>query len=274
MRNNLEVSLKLMFGDEGGYSNRATDRGGPTKYGITAKTLASHRGVGSVTANQVKNLKIEEARDIYIGSYWAPSGGDVLPDGLDYAAFDFGVNSGPLTAVKKLQEVLGITVDGWIGPQTRSAVAQYAGGIQQLIEDYCARRMAFLRSLKGKQGFSSNGRGWTIRVTGIDPKGEYPPAAGVIGNALALAKATKAKPMVLKPKPDPLPANGDSKAMPAGPNPWTKPEVLGPVGGVLGGLPAILSVQGPLQYVIAAGVALLFIVGIVYAFRRILRTQP
>nr|WP_318283108.1 MULTISPECIES: glycosyl hydrolase 108 family protein [unclassified Ochrobactrum] len=41
-RQNLEPSLKLLFGDEGGYSNRATDSGGPTKYGITHKTLAAH----------------------------------------------------------------------------------------------------------------------------------------------------------------------------------------------------------------------------------------
>ena len=94
MRENLDRSLELMFGHEGGYVNVATDKGGPTKYGITHRTLAAHRGVSRVTAEQVKAMNIAEARDIYIESYWSQSGADQLPAGLDYAVFDFGVNSG------------------------------------------------------------------------------------------------------------------------------------------------------------------------------------
>ncbi|MGK6317241.1 hypothetical protein [Neorhizobium sp. DT-125] len=49
----------------------------------------------------------------------------MLPAGLDYAAFDFGQNSGPPTAVKKLQTVLAAKgvysgkIDGHIGEQWR-----------------------------------------------------------------------------------------------------------------------------------------------------------
>ncbi|MDH2091835.1 hypothetical protein N5K21_24185 [Rhizobium pusense] len=62
--------------------------GGPTKFGITHKTLAAHRGVASVTAEQVKAMTREETEEIYRRSYWTQSGGDLLPKGLDYAAFD------------------------------------------------------------------------------------------------------------------------------------------------------------------------------------------
>ncbi|WP_262515620.1 glycoside hydrolase family 108 protein [Agrobacterium tumefaciens] len=110
-RETLPVALDLMFGHEGGYVNAKTDRGGPTKYGITHKTLAAHRGVASVTAEQVKAMTREEATEIYRRSYWVQSGGDLLPKGLDYAAFDFGVNSGPATAVRRLQRVLGVRED-------------------------------------------------------------------------------------------------------------------------------------------------------------------
>jgi lysozyme family protein len=154
MRDNLDDSLKLMFGDEGGYSNVETDSGGPTKYGITHKTLAAHRGVKSVTAATVKALKIDEAEEIYRRAYWAQAGGDVLPAGLDYAVFDFGVNSGPPKAVKTLQKVLGTTPDGWVGTETLRLIAEYPGGVTRLITDYCNARMAFLRSLKNpKTGF-------------------------------------------------------------------------------------------------------------------------
>ena len=183
----LPIALDLLFGDEGGYVNAKTDAGGPTKYGITHKTLAAHRGVSFVSADQVKNMTKQEAEDIYRASYWKQSGGDLLPRGLDYAAFDFGVNSGPATAVKTLQRVVGTTPDGIVGAMTVDAVRKYPGGIGAVISDYIDARMAFLRGLKGKQGWSANGRGWTRRVTGVDPKGVYKKEPGVIGNAVRLA---------------------------------------------------------------------------------------
>lgn len=196
MRETLRPALVLTFGHEGGYVNARSDRGGPTKYGITHKTLAAHRGVKSVTADQVKALTLAEAEDIYRRSYWSQSGGDVLPVGLDYAAFDFGVNSGPARAAKVLQQVVGVVADGKIGPQTVAAVNAYPGGVVKLIRDYCNARMSFLRTLKDpKTGFPVNGRGWTIRVTGVDPKGEWASVPGVVGHAVQMAmEADTARP--------------------------------------------------------------------------------
>lgn len=200
MRDNIDECLQIVFGEEGGYVNVRTDRGGPTKYGITHRTLARSRGVKSVNAAAVKAMTIEEAEAIYRRSYWGPSGGDVLPVGLDLAAFDFSVNSGPKTAVKKLQDVLkkgGVyagTIDGWIGEGTLNGITKYTGGVGQLIKDYCARRMAYLRRLTSKKtGFPVNGRGWTIRVTGIDPRGTWAPEPGIVGNALAMWNEDRSK---------------------------------------------------------------------------------
>lgn len=205
MRETLPRALELMFGHEGGYVNAKTDRGGPTKYGITHATLADHRGVKSVTAAQVKSMTLAEAEAIYRKSYWTQSGGDVLPVGLDYAAFDFGVNSGPSRAVKTLQKVVGTGQDGNVGPATLAAVRDYPGGTVNLIRDYCAARMAFLRSLtNAKTGFPVNGRGWTIRVTGVDPKGQWASQPGVVGHAVQMAM--EAEPS--QPIPKPAPARG------------------------------------------------------------------
>lgn len=188
MRANLQESLRLLLGHEGGYSDAKTDAGGPTKYGITHTTLAKHRGVKSVTRAQVKALTWAEAVEIYAARYWKPSGGDVLPAGLDYAAFDFGVNSGPDTAVETLQRTVGVRADGHIGPVTLAAVAAYPGGVVSLIRAYGDARMAYLRKLTNPQtGFAKNGRGWTRRVTGKDPKGIYPAEPGVTGHAVRIA---------------------------------------------------------------------------------------
>lgn len=216
MRETLPKALKLVFGHEGGYVNAATDKGGPTRWGITHTTLAAHRGVRSVSAAQVKALTLAEAEDIYRKSYWGQSGGDVLPVGLDYAAFDFGVNSGPGRAVMVLQQVVRVAADGKIGPQTLAAIKAYPGGVVKLIRDYCAARMAFLRGLtNAKTGFPVNGRGWTIRVTGVDPKGQWASVPGVVGHAVEMAMTQGAVPVIdARPPAKPTPAiTGQTKGL-------------------------------------------------------------
>ena len=275
MRETLSVALRLMFGAEGGYSNRATDSGGPTKYGITHKTLAASRGVPSVTAAQVEALQLPEAEAIYRKSYWTQSGGDVLPKGLDYAAFDFGVNSGPSRAVKVMQDVVGVKADGWIGEQTLAAVRSYPGGIAALITAYCAARMAFLRGIKGSKGWQPNGRGWTIRVTGKDPNGQWAPQAGVIGNALKLAGGNFD---VMRDAPndyDGTPEGGDAKAEPKPGNPWADPAVILPgAGGLLGSLGTLFAGSGPIQWALAASIVLAVGVGAFMLVRKLKAVTP
>lgn len=271
-RHTLPTALALCFGSEGGYVNSATDRGGPTKYGITHKTLAAHRGVKSVTPAEVKAMKLEEAELIYRRSYWAQSGGDLLPAGLDYMTFDFGVHSGPQTAVKKLQEVLAAAgvykgkIDGHIGEETLQAIMDYPGGIAQLISDYCDRRMKYMRSLGGKTGWSTNGRGWTIRVTGRDPKGIWKPQSGVIGNALRLARSADVVP---EDTPKSVPAG---KAVPQDTSlteVLKKPEAWGPLTGLITGVGALASGSGPMQWALAAAMVAGACVGIWYFVRRV-----
>lgn len=272
-RETLPVALDLMFGSEGGYSNSKSDSGGPTKYGVTHKTLAAHRGVGSVTAAQVKAMTLQEATEIYERSYWSQSGGDVLPVGLDYAAFDFGVNSGPTTAVKKLQKVLGIRQEGHAGEDTARAAANYPGGVQKLIRDYCDERMAYLRSLGGTQGFGPNGRGWTIRVTGKDPKSEWKDQPGVIGNAIRLAIAAKPGAMVSSaPMPVSAPPEAQAKADVQSTGLLEivkKPEAWGPLGGLMSAGAALTAGSGPVQWAFAAAMVAAVAVGIWYFVHRV-----
>lgn len=285
MRENLGDSLELMFGHEGGYVNAKTDRGGPTKYGITHKTLAAHLGLTAVPASRVKAMTIKEAEAIYRKSYWGPSGGDVLPGGLDYAVFDAGVNSGPPRAVKLLQDVLAKAklysgaIDGWIGEGTMKAVNNYPGGVTALIVAYCERRMAYLKSIKGPQGFAGNGRGWTIRVTGVDPKGEWAPVPGVVGNALAMAAKQPVKKGAAPAAMEALVSEeGGAKADPPA-NPWAKPDVLLPIAGAgasaVGGVasataPAVMS-STYLQVALSIGIVALVLTGAYYAYTRIKR---
>lgn len=271
-RETLPVALDLMFGHEGGYVNVKTDRGGPTKYGVTHKTLAASLGVASVTAERVKAMTLAEAEAIYRRSYWPQSGGDVLPAGLDYAAFDFGVNSGPQTAVKKLQAVLaaagvyGGAVDGHLGEQTLNGVAKYPGGVRMLIIAYCDERMRYLHSLTNpKTGFPANGRGWTIRVTGKDPEKKWKDQPGVVGNALRLTGTRKPVAIEAPPEAD---AKAEQKDIGL-PSIISKPEAWGPLGGLLSAGGALVAGSGPVQWALAVAMIAAVGVGIWYFVRRI-----
>jgi len=78
---------------EGGYSNRAADRGGPTNFGITIKTLSAWRG-RPCDAGDVKDMREAEARAIYVDRYIKPFA-EVEDDALRAHLVDIGVNSGP-----------------------------------------------------------------------------------------------------------------------------------------------------------------------------------
>lgn len=257
----LPTALALMFGHEGGYVNAKSDRGGPTKYGITHKTLAAHRGVKSVSAEQVKAMSKAEAEAIYRKSYWTQSGGDLLPVGLDYAAFDYGVNSGPARAVKSLQKVVGVAQDGIVGGQTLAAVDRYPGGAAALIKAYCDERMRFLRSLGGAQGFAANGRGWTIRVTGKDPKGQWKDQPGVVGNALRMAAGaqTVENPPVAGGKANPADRSVTDIVK-------REPTLVVSLLTALGGLAAG---AGPVQWALAVAV----VAGVAYAIYRLVKRE-
>lgn len=186
MRYNLANILKLSTNNEGGFVNHPKDPGGATNHGITIATLQAYRKRPTSVAD-VRALTLAEANAIYEANYWKPIWGDQLPAGLDYAMFDFGINSGVSRAVKTLQALLpGIAVDGVMGPKTIAAVAAFDPA--DLIRKLCDARLAFVKRLNT---FSTFGRGWTYRITGIDPKRVFKRVPGVVGDSLAMVEQKK-----------------------------------------------------------------------------------
>lgn len=108
---------------EGGFVSSSADRGGATCYGVTAATLGGWRHLNrQATVAEVRALKPEEARAIYKAQYCAPFA--CVPfDHLQATLIDFGVTSGVTTAIKALQGVLDVPVDGILGERTRTAIA-------------------------------------------------------------------------------------------------------------------------------------------------------
>ena len=103
---------------EGGYVNNINDKGGRTKYGITEdewRQYGDGRDISMITVHDASNI----AKKIY----WNGIKGDLI-NNQSIADFlcDFAYNSGTGTAIKKLQTILGVTVDLIIGPNTLAAL--------------------------------------------------------------------------------------------------------------------------------------------------------
>src|SRR5258708_37999782 len=144
MKSNFNDWLNRLLKDEGGYSNLAADPGGPTNFGIT---LADYRRYinSQGTALDVKNMRVEDAKSIYRTKYWNALNCDQLASGVDYTAFDYGVNSGlgrPRKALQQFKSLSGVS----------------------LIDAINNERMAFLRSLST---FPVFGKRWTRRANGV-----------------------------------------------------------------------------------------------------------
>lgn len=158
-----DACLTLVLGAEGGFSNDPRDRGGATNYGITLATLAEWRRSrdpgATVTADHVRDLQVEEAKEIYRSRYWNVLRCDDLPKGVDLLVFDLGVNAGPARSAKILQEVLGVEQDGSIGPVTLNGLNACAP--DKIIREFSAKRLDFYRGLAD---FGTFGAGWTNRT--------------------------------------------------------------------------------------------------------------
>ncbi|SFL93699.1 glycoside hydrolase family 108 protein [Nitrosomonas communis] len=121
----VETIIDDIIRREGNFINHPNDRGGPTKYGITAKTLGGWLHLGRLaTSEEVAVLTEAEAREIYRHQYIVEPGFDAITHpALQALLVDSGVHSDPRTAVHWLQTALSVVADGVIGPKTLAAIA-------------------------------------------------------------------------------------------------------------------------------------------------------
>lgn len=108
-----DEAFELLIGHEGGYVNNPKDPGGETKYGISKRSYPQE-DIAALTLSRAKLLAYRD--------YWGPAGCDALPKECRFTMFDLAYNSGPKTAVRMLQSVVGADVDGVLGPRTLAAV--------------------------------------------------------------------------------------------------------------------------------------------------------
>ena len=123
MKQNFDESLKMLLHHEGGYVNHPEDPGGETNLGVTRAVYEQWVG-RQVIDGEMKALTVEDVAPIYKKNYWDTIRADDLPSGLDFAAFDWAVNSGTGRPAKVIQKYISAKQDGAIGPKTLALVAE------------------------------------------------------------------------------------------------------------------------------------------------------
>lgn len=89
-----DEAFDFVIGLEGGYSNDPDDVGGETRFGI------SKRAYPNV---DIKQLTLEQAKQIYYRDYWTPAGCNALIPSMALLVFDASVNQGISAAREILQ---------------------------------------------------------------------------------------------------------------------------------------------------------------------------
>jgi lysozyme family protein len=158
---------------EGGFSDVSYDPGNwtggavgagelkGTKFGIAA---SSHPNL------DIANLTMEQADVLRKSEYWDKINGDGLPPPVAFLLADAAYGSGPPTAAKQFQAMLGVGEDGVIGPVTIAAAkaliakpSTYAlpSGLDDLLCEFNSRRLLFEAALKN---WGDAEGGWTRRL--------------------------------------------------------------------------------------------------------------
>ena len=163
MTGDFAVSLAHVLASEGGYVDDPKDPGGRTNEGITQHVYDNWRLAKGLPTRSVATIDPNEVEAIYRGLYWSAVAGDQLPAGVDYATFDYAVNSGAHRAACALQNAVGVPADGQIGPATLAAAN--AADPRRVINAVCSARQAFLESLPT---FAHFGNGWSHRVASVE----------------------------------------------------------------------------------------------------------
>lgn len=184
------IAYQLVSKAEGGYQKHPNDRGNynslkqlvGTNWGIAAFVYEDWIG-RPPTESDMRNMSAATARNIYKTKFWDDILGDQIQDqAVANIFFDGRVNHGR-TGTTIMQRVLGVSVDGRVGPQTLQAINQ--ANPAQVYTAYREARKRFYHELVVKRPSDSVFLdGWIKRIESFQ---EYAGGAVAIGGGAILA---------------------------------------------------------------------------------------
>ena len=167
----LEPLAKFILSFEGGYVNSKIDRGGATNMGVTIATWRAQgydkNGDGVIDVKDLKLLSVADAINIMRKNYWNRWKADQINNqSLANTLVDWVWGSGK-NGIVIPQQMLGVTADGIVGPNTIKALNDvYAPAF---FEKLRKRRLQYIdniiRSNPSQKRFQA---GWYRRINAIN----------------------------------------------------------------------------------------------------------
>lgn len=158
-----DVLKPFIISWEGGFVNDPYDRGGATNKGVTIGTFRSVYGKNK-TVDDLKAITDEQWLHIFKVYFWDKwRADDIINQSVANILVDWVWASGPAT-IKKVQRILGVAIDGVVGPKTLAALN--ARNPQTLFCEIKLLRQNYINSIAvGTQSRYKNG--WTRRLNSI-----------------------------------------------------------------------------------------------------------
>ena len=153
------------------YTNNPTDKGGPTKYGVTLDTWKKHGrdldGDGVITEEDVKLITEADATRVMKEQYWDLVHADEIhSQSIANLIVDFVWGAGRKNAVTIIQEVVGVERDGIMGNITIGAIN--AQDPVDLFNRLHARRQVYYQNVvKAHPEQATFLKGWLRRLDSI-----------------------------------------------------------------------------------------------------------
>lgn len=145
---NFKKSLEKVLRWEGEWSNHEADKGGCTMKGITLATYQNYFGKDK-TCEDLRNIPQYQVEYIYKIGYWDKIKGDYIQSqSVAELLFDMAVNSGPRTAIKKMQMLVNVEADGIVGPKTIAAINNKNSNL--LFKEFFDVRVAYYKMIVQK----------------------------------------------------------------------------------------------------------------------------
>lgn len=152
-----------------GFAIDLVDRGGATMCGVildTYKTYRRSKGFSMTTVNDLKQMPYEDWRAIIKQMFWDRWKADQInSQPLANLLVDWVWASG-VNGIKIPQRILGVTVDGKVGPKTIAALN--AANSRQLFDRFHAERLKFVDGIVQRNPSQVRFiKGWKRRINAI-----------------------------------------------------------------------------------------------------------
>ena len=154
---------------EGGFVNDPLDLGGATNKGVTIGAFTEYKkrkGLKAPTVQDLKNISDEDWHAVFKGLYWDRwKADDIKNQAVANILVDWVWASGA-HGIKIPQRLLGVTVDGIVGPKTLAAVN--ARNPRELFDMIKIARFDFIEDICKKRPANNKfKRGWMNRINDI-----------------------------------------------------------------------------------------------------------